>query len=38
MYNGKTVSVVMATYKEKDSVRRVIEEFFNTLSRRSYCC
>jgi len=30
MYNGKTVSVVMATYKEKDSVRRVIEEFFNT--------
>src|SRR3989344_186373 len=30
MYNGKTISVVMATYKEKDSVRRVIEEFFNT--------
>lgn len=28
MYNDKTVSVVFATYREKDSVRRVIEDFF----------
>ena len=30
MYNNKTVSVVFATYREKDSVRRIIEEFFAT--------
>jgi len=29
MYNGKLVSVVFATYREKDSVREVIEDFFN---------
>ncbi len=28
MYNNKLVSVVFATYKEKDSVRDVIEDFF----------
>lgn len=28
MYNSKLVSVVFATYKEKDSVRDVIEDFF----------
>lgn len=28
MYNGKLISVVFATYKEKDSVREVIENFF----------
>jgi len=28
MYNGKLISVVFATYKEKDSVREVIEDFF----------
>jgi len=30
MYQNKTVSVVMATYGEKDSVRSVIDGFFNT--------
>lgn len=30
MYNGKTISVVFATYREKDSVRRIVEEFFAT--------
>lgn len=30
MFNNKTVSVVFATYKEKDSVRRVIDDFFAT--------
>lgn len=30
MYNDKTVSVVFATYREKDSVRAVIEDFFNS--------
>lgn len=30
MYNNKSVSVVFATYREKDSVRRVIEDFFAT--------
>ena len=30
MWNGKKISVVMATYKEKDSIRRVIEEFQDT--------
>ncbi len=29
MYNGKLVSVVFATYKEKGSVREVIEDFFS---------
>ncbi|MBU2573070.1 MAG: glycosyltransferase family 2 protein [Elusimicrobia bacterium] len=29
MYNGRLVSVVFATYREKDSVREVIEDFFN---------
>ena len=28
MFNNKLVSVVFATYKEKDSVRKVIEDFF----------
>ncbi len=30
MYNGKTISVVFSTYKEKNSIRRVIEDFFAT--------
>lgn len=30
MYNNKKVSVALGTYKEKDSIRHVIEEFFNT--------
>ena len=30
MYNGKSVSVVFATYREKSSIRRVIEDFFNS--------
>lgn len=30
MYNGKTVSVVFATYREKASIRKVIESFFAT--------
>jgi len=30
MYNDKKVSVVFATYKEKDSIRAVIENFFDT--------
>lgn len=30
MYNNKIVSVVFATYKEKDSVKAVIEDFFAT--------
>lgn len=29
MYNGKTVSVVFATYREKNSIKEVIEDFFN---------
>lgn len=28
MYNGKKISIVFATYREKDSVRRVILDFF----------
>lgn len=28
MYNGKLISVVFATYKEKDSIKEVIEDFF----------
>lgn len=27
MWNGKTVSLVMATYREKNSIRRALEEF-----------
>lgn len=30
MYQGKTVSVVFATYRERDSIRKVIESFWNT--------
>lgn len=30
MYNGKKVSVAFGTYKEKSSIKNVIEEFFNT--------
>ena len=30
MWNGKTVSVVLMTYAERDSIRRVIEGFFDT--------
>jgi len=30
MFNGKKVSVVFATYREKNSIRDVIENFFNT--------
>jgi glycosyltransferase involved in cell wall biosynthesis len=30
MYNKKTVSVVLATYKEKNSIKHVINSFFNT--------
>lgn len=30
MWNGKTVSVVLMTYAERDSIRRVIEGFFET--------
>lgn len=30
MWQGKSVSVVMATYREKDSIRQTIEEFQNT--------
>lgn len=30
MYNNKTVSVVISTYREKNSVRQVTEDFFNT--------
>lgn len=30
MYKGKTVSVVMSTYNEKDSIRQCIEGFFAT--------
>lgn len=29
MYQGKTVSVVISTYREKNSVRKVIDDFFN---------
>ncbi len=29
MYNGKIVSVIFATYREKNSIRHVIEDFFN---------
>ncbi len=30
MWNGKTVSVVLGTYRERDSIRRVIDGFFAT--------
>lgn len=30
MWNGKTVSVVLTSYREKDSIRRTVEEFFAT--------
>ena len=30
MYKGKTISVVMSTYNEKDSIRKCIEEFHAT--------
>ena len=30
MYEGKTVSVVFATYREKKSIRKVIDDFFKT--------
>ncbi len=30
MYNNKTVSVVLSTYKEKNSVRKVVDDFFAT--------
>lgn len=30
MYNGKTVSIALATYREKKSIRKVIEDFFET--------
>lgn len=30
MYEGKKISVVLATYREKKSIRRVIESFFAT--------
>ncbi len=30
MYKGKTVSVVFAAYREKNSIRKVIESFFDT--------
>lgn len=30
MWQGKTVSVVISTYREKDSVRKVVDEYFAT--------
>lgn len=30
MYQGKSISIVLATYKEKKSIRRVINDFFST--------
>ncbi len=30
MWQGKTVSVILPTYAEKDSIRKVIEDFFET--------
>ncbi|MDP2649509.1 MAG: glycosyltransferase family 2 protein [bacterium] len=30
MYHGKFVSVILATYREKNSIRKVIEDFFKT--------
>jgi hypothetical protein len=33
MWSGKTVSVVLMTYAERDSIRTVIEGFFNKPDR-----
>ncbi len=30
MWNGKTVSVILASYREKNSIRAVIDDFFKT--------
>jgi len=30
MWNSKTVSIVLATYREKESIRKVVEDFFAT--------
>lgn len=30
MYHGKTVSIALATYKEKSSIKKVINDFFKT--------
>ena len=30
MYEGKTVSVAIATYRERKSIRKVINDFFET--------
>src|ERR1039457_2074575 len=30
MWNGKQVSVVLMTYAERDSIRNIVERFFNT--------
>lgn len=30
MFNGQSISVVLGTYREKDSIRKVIDEFFAT--------
>ncbi|MBA2468479.1 MAG: glycosyltransferase family 2 protein, partial [Chloroflexia bacterium] len=30
MWNGRTVSVVLGTYAERDSIREVIDGFFAT--------
>ncbi len=30
MYKGKSISVVLATYREKDSIREIIDSFFKT--------
>jgi glycosyltransferase involved in cell wall biosynthesis len=30
MYNGKSVSIVFGTYREKHSIKKVIEDFFRT--------
>ena len=30
MWNNKTVSIILPTYNEKDSIARVIDEYFAT--------
>ncbi len=30
MWEGKTVSVILPTYNEKDSIRKCVEDFFAT--------